>query len=324
MTNIGLFALQTTPAAAAGIEPTTTSPSDARGILDRAVVFQLELSRLGVRRKVASGAVQTDADRELLHVSKEIIESEELQAIARFDGDLRKFVASRASGPAFLNRGGFHLLALALVESTYDKITRRLATRSELVTKFANVYEERKDETRARLGSLGADVEYPSLDRVLRSFGARVRILTFDTPASLEGIRRDIFESERTKAAGEWAEALDECRGVLRAAFADLVAHLAERLTPDEATGKKRIFKDSLVRNFSEFAQTFSARNIADDRQLAALVQRAADVMAGVEAGELRTNDALRQAVAASMRDIKATADAMVSEAPTRRYSDED
>lgn len=324
MTNIGLFAnLQTTPAAAAGTEATTTSASDARSMLDRAIVLQLELSRLGVRRKVNSGAISTDADKELIHVSKEIIESEELQAIARFDGDLRKFIASRASGPAFLNRGGFHLLALAMVESTDDEITRRLASRADLVTRFVQVYEQRADQTRARLGSLAADVEYPSVDRVLRSFGARVRYLAFDTPASLQGIKREIFDREREKAAGEWAEALDECRGVLRAAFADLVDHLADRLTPDPESGKKRIFKDSLVRNFAEFAQTFSARNIADDQQLAALVDRAAAVMAGLDAKDLRTDDALRASVAASMREIKANADAMVIDAPTRRYSDE-
>jgi hypothetical protein len=311
------------PDTGSGAGPATIEPrADAARLFQNAVILQLELSRLGVRRKVSSEAVTSAAAPELLHVSKSILDSDELKAIGSAHSDMRKFVAGRASGPAFLNRGGFHLLALALVQSTDAELERRTAEIADLVERFLLVYEQRAAETRARLGSLapGAD-EYPPLDVVRRAFGVRWRYLSFETPSTLQGIKREIFDCEREKAAAEWSAALDECKQVLRSAFADLVEHLADRLAADD--GKPRKFKDSLVKNFDEFAATFAARNIADDRELADLVERARGVMAGVSAKDLRTEEALRAAVARSMADLKRDIEPLIVDRPSRMYSDE-
>lgn len=292
-----------------------------QSIFARAVCVQLATSRLGTRRKVDTGDITTDADRDLLHVSADILQSPELTAIKVHDRTMQEFLRNRASGPA-LFKGGVHLIALALVEDTDAEITRRLDAREALVTAFLAVYEKQRDATAAKLGGLADRVTWPTLARVRDSFAASIRYLAMDTPQTLKGIKAEIFERERVKAEREWGEAMIECRQVLRAAFADLVEHLAERLAPAESGGKPKVFRDSLIGNFDEFVKTFTARNIADDDQLADLVRQAQTVMRGVSAQDLRDQEALRAAVARSMADIKDAIDPLVAEKPTRAYNE--
>lgn len=312
------------PPAAPAVLPGTNEPIAQASIFARAVCVQLALSRLGTRRKLDPGATMntegTDAD--LLHLSAEILKSPELEAIRRHDRETSEYLRGRASGPA-LFKGGVYLIALELLEATDRTLNARLAERADLVAVFVGAYSQRKTETERKLGNLADRFTWPSLGRVASSFDAQIRYLMLDTPESLKGISSEIFERERAKAASEWAEALDECRQVLRSAFADLVGHLADRLAPGE-DGKRKIFRDSLVRNFSEFVDTFNARNIADDAQLADLVNRARDVMAGVSASDLRDAEFLRRDVAAKMAAIKTAIDPLVTEKPSRQYNDEE
>lgn len=301
---------------------TDAAPIERASIFKRAVCVQLQISRLGTRRKIDSGAVQTDADRELVHVSADILKAPELEAIKTHDRALAEYIKNLASGPAIF-KGGVYMVALSLIEQLDAEVMRRLATRAELVEKFLTVYETRRQQTSAQLASLADRVKWPTLDRVRASFDAEIRYLALDTPETLKGIKAEIFERERVKAEREWSAALDECRQVLRAAFADLVEHLADRLTPGE-NGKPKIFRDSLVKNMDEFLSTFQARNIADDAALAELVERARGVMRGVSAQDLRDQDALRAAVAMSMKDIKSAIDPLVTDRPSRAYNDEE
>jgi hypothetical protein len=299
------------------------APVEKASIFKRAVCVQLSLSRLGTRRKVDADTMnKSDADSDLLHVSAEILKSPELDAIKKHDRAMSELLRNRASGPA-LFKGGVFLLSLSLIEDTDRELLALLDERRGLVDRFVGAYLTRKTETELKLGSLAGSFEWPSLDRVRAAFDAQIRYLALDTPETLKGIKAEIFERERVKAEREWSAALDECRQVLRAAFADLVDHMAERLTAKD-DGKPKIFRDSLVKNFDEFCATFAARNIADDDDLADLVRRARDVMQGVTAQDLRGQDALRQSVAAKMAAIKTAIDPLVTDRPSRAYNEDE
>ncbi len=323
-----LFAAPASPPAyfteAPAVAPTVAGRAvEQESIFARAVCVQLALSRLGTRRKVNTDAIDTkDADADLMHVSAEILKSPELEAIRKHDRETSELLRSRASGPA-LFKGGVYLIALQLLENTDATLNARLREREDLVETFLGAYDKRQRETEQKLGTLADRFTWPSLARVRGSFDAKIRYLMLDTPQSLKGVSAAIFERERAKAEREWAEALDECKQVLRSAFADLVGHLADRLAPGE-DGKRKIFRNSLVKNFDEFVSTFSARNIADDAQLADLVQRARDVMTGVSADDLRDVDALRRDVAAKMAAIKTEIDPLVTDRPTRQYNEDE
>jgi len=99
--------------------------------------------------------------------------------------------------------------------------------------------------------------------------------------------------------------------------LAKLVSHLTERLT-DNGNGRK-VFRDSAVGNLVEFFEQFKALNIQSNADLDSLVDRAQRVVRGVEAQELRDNNALRQHVATQLTRVQSSIDAMLVDQPRRR-----
>lgn len=93
---------------------------------------------------------------------------------------------------------------------------------------------------------------------------------------------------------------------------------MADRLTPD-ASGKPKVFRDSLVANMAEYLETFPLRNVTSDDALAALVDQAREMLRGVSPKDLRSNEGLRDATARNMAEIKAALDAATT-TRTRQY----
>jgi phage tail tube protein FII len=116
----------------------------------------------------------------------------------------------------------------------------------------------------------------------------------------------------------------------MRAEMAELVAHMADKLKPD-AKGKPKIFRDTIVGNgeksygnITDFLATFEARNVTDDKELAALVKQAKGLLKGVDADSLRDDEKTKARVAKGMQAIKSTLDGMVTEKPNRSFQFED
>lgn len=286
-------------------------------VFARATVLQLQFRRLGTARKVSTDAVdvrgETDSrqtDKDLLGLTARILDSPELEAIRKHDGETARFIETRKAGPAFANQGGFHLIPNALKDEIDRWLATRTAERDTLIERFLTVFETRIEETRRRLGPVGGTVTYPTIGEARAAFGVTVRYMSFG------------FERDPAAAAAWRNEALTECRQALRAAFADVVSHWAERLEtgPD---GKTKTFRDSMVASMNDFVAGFSARNLADDGELAGLVAQARAIVSGVDASTLRKRDGLRAAVGRSMASIKAAADALLMDRPTRLYGDD-
>ncbi|MBN1772533.1 MAG: hypothetical protein JXB32_14785 [Deltaproteobacteria bacterium] len=296
-------------------------PMNDRGIFDRAVCLSLTVGCLGVRRKVPAASIQVDADKDLLHVSKAILESKELDTIKTLDGELRTWLAKRALPSPF--RRGTYLIPLGLVEQVDAKLAEYQENRRDLVAQFLAVYDHSVEDAKKRLNGLFDVTDYPSDERLRAAFYVDVRYLAFGVPEKLEGIRRDIFEREKAKAETQWREASEEVRQALRAGLADLVDHMVERLQGN-GDGKPKTFRDSLVGNMQEYLELFAPRNVTDDTQLAQLVGRCRNALDGVDADALRSSAAIRTKVREGMAQVQATLDTMVIDRPSRRIVLED
>ena len=290
-------------------------------IFNRAVLLLLELNRLGVNKKVPSAAAATaaGADPELVHVSKEILSAPSLKAIGSYQGEIKRMVRERSTQSPMFN-GGVYLLSNAMILDVDAKLQDAITYHDEvLVPAFMAEYESLKDAARVRLGSLFNLADYPPADRVRAKFVVRYQYLSVNTPETLTEIKAELFEREKSKAAAEWLDAMNECRNVLRVSFADLVDHMADRLSPD-ADGKRKVFRDSLVSNFRDFLTSFTAWNLTDDGELTVLVDQAKALLCGVDPDTLRKSDASRDYVAARIAEIKTRLDTMTMDRPTRRY----
>jgi hypothetical protein len=294
---------------------------NGHGLLDRAVCLSMTVGCLGTRRKVPAASIQVEADKDMLFVSKAILESKELDAIKTLDGEMRAWLGKRALPSPF--RRGTYLIPLALVEPVDARIAAYQEQRRGTVEQFLTVYDTAVSDAKQRLNGLFDASDYPGAEKVRAAFTVDVRYLAFGVPEKLESIRRDIFEREKAKAAASWREAGDEVRLALRAALAELVDHMVERLHGN-GDGKPKVFRDTLVTNVQEFLELFDARNVTDDGQLAEVVERCRSVLGGIDADALRASDAIRTKVRDGMTHVRAVLDTMVIDRPARRIVLED
>jgi hypothetical protein len=330
-TQVTLFPFTGLPAPTGG-EPTNhdnNGPGPVRVVIQdrgvdlakKTVCIKMRLSTMGNTRKVSTSQIEADADKDLLRVSKHLLDSAELKAIGRFDSEIRRFLYNICL-PFEI---GIHLLPIAALETVEDHLRQFAQDRQVLVTAFLSVYPSLCQDAAKRLRGLYNPADYPPVDDVAREFGLSWQYVSFGVPDQLKGISQEVWEQERDKAAQRMAEASSEIQQVLRQSMADLVAHMTERLKngPD---GKPLKFKQSTVSNLVDFLSNFSFRNVTDDHQLQDLVGRARELLQGVAADDLRTNGDMRTRVQQGMASLAADLDGMLMRSGGRkmRLADEE
>jgi hypothetical protein len=296
-------------------------------VFEKSLAYSLEIGRIGTVRKINSTTMQLkegygdQPDPSAIGVSKEIIQCSEFDAIQSRDGRIRADLARLALPAPF--RKGVYLIPLSLVQRVDDMVQAYQTEREALIEAFMTGYLDAINAARIRLGGVFNPADYPDAARVRSAFYVRASYLEMGLPGRLQEINPEIFQRERNAFSAKLESAADEIRLALRESFRDLVDHMADRLTPDPS-GKPRIFRDSLVLNLKGFLEDFNARNIADDTDLAALVDQARAALAGRTPEELRNAPMIRDQVQARMSEIKTALGNMITTRPGRKFSFEE
>lgn len=300
------------------------------GLMDKTVILQLALGSLGTRQKVkaraiaekgegvvaeAAAAVVVDADQAFLHVSKDILKSETLDAVRQHERAIRAYVKGN-SVPSFF-KGGMYLVRISSVSEIDAQLERMRHTREGLVEKFLAEYPTLVTKSKESLRGVYDEADYPALPTVRKAFTWETRFLTFNTPSSLKGISAEIFRRETAKMAATVQHATEEITQLLRTEAQGLMTHMLDRLTPGE-DGKPKVFRDSLVKNAAEFLRTFDARNVVDDAELSKVMGQVRSMLEGVDAEQLRKQEGLRESIRAQVGQIKLQLDGMVVAKPKR------
>ena len=304
------------PAGNSGGMPVAVPISDPGVDLARKTVcIKVRLSTMGNTRKVSTSQIEADADKDLLRVSKHLVDSAELKAIGRFDGEIRRFLYNIC----LPFEVGIHLLPIAALQTVEGRLRQFAEDRKQLVTAFIAAYPSLCQDAAKRLRGLYNPSDYPPVEDIAREFGFCWQYVSFGVPDQLKSISREVWEEEREKAAQRMAEASAEIQVVLRESMAKLVQHMADRLKegPD---GKPLRFKESTVSNLVEFLTNFEFRNVTDDKELQALAAQARLILQGVSADDLRTTGDLRVTVQQGMADIAAQLDTMLTRTGGRRF----
>ena len=303
-------------------------------LVDRAVFVSIRLGKPGVSKKIDSYRVSFDSeesdalgesrnkvDRDMITVSKKLINCKEYKKITKIDGTLKKFIRNRCS-PSLIRNGVF-LLSVALVESVDRKVREFKAARESAIETYGLVYDARVAEALERLGPEGNRADYPPWEKVKAMFTFDVQYLSFAAPTVLGNVSEEIFAREQRKVEAQFKNALEVQLQGLREGMAQLVTAMADRLTVGPG-GEKKVFHKSLIENMTDFLNVFDARNLADDRALAGIVDQAKMLLTGVDAKALRTDDEVRKDIAEGFSAIKAQLDSMVVETPGRAITFDD
>lgn len=281
----------------------------------KTVCIKVRLSTMGNTRKVSTSQIEADADKDLLRVSKHLLDSAELKAIGRFDGEVRRFLYNIC----LPFEVGIHLLPVAAIEVVEEKLRHFANQRQELVKAFLAAYPALCHEAAKRLRGLYNPADYPPTSDVEREFGFAWQYVSFGVPDQLKGISQEVWQQEREKAAQRMAEASSEIQQVLRETMAKLVQHMAERLKVGE-DGKPVRFKETTVSNLVEFLANFEFRNVTDDAELQGLVNQARTLLQGVEADDLRSTGELRALVQSGMEGLASQLDTMLTKTGGRKF----
>lgn len=118
--------------------------------------------------------------------------------------------------------------------------------------------------------------------------------------------------------AQRFEEAVRLAEQAFVAEFARLVSHLSERLSDDPA-GERRVFRDTVVSNLSQFFDRFRQLNVQSNQDFDDLVGRAQDLVQGVRPQDLRDNDGLRQHVAREMAVVQSQLEGLMVDRPRRQ-----
>jgi hypothetical protein len=281
----------------------------------KTVFIKLHLGLLGNSRKVSSSQVEVDADKALIRVSKNLLDSPELQAIRSLDGDIRRYLYDTCL-PFDV---GIHLLPLGLIEAVDERLREFKAQRDELVDAFLLAYPRLCQEAAVRLRTLYNPTDYPPVEEVRGCFSLSWQYISYGVPEQLGEISARIFETEREKAAEAMSQACDEIQQVMRASLLEMVNHLRDRLA-DQPDGKPQRLRESTVQKLREFLTTFNLRNVVDDQELKEQVERAQALLEGVSTDELRNMPLVRASVREGMANIAAQMDVLVNDRVSRKF----
>lgn len=293
----------------------TLDSLDASVLTDAATFLKVSFHRVGVKRKLRESEkaeITVDADKELVHVHKDLLDCDEYRAIVSHDN--QTYAQLRAMTlPATGMGHGTYVCPLAILEDVIAMLRTCETNRTKLIKEFCLVYPDEVKRSKRRLRSLFDDGDYPSIEQVRASFAISWRLLQLTVPTNIPAKLR-VDEEFKMREAME--ETVASCRTALRVGFAKIVGRMAERLEDPE-----RIFRDTLVENMIAFMDSFDKLNLTRDGELAGLVTRARTLLGKVDAADLRTDMELREKIAVGMARIEKALDPLLTERPLRKMT---
>lgn len=282
------------------VAPTATSvPS----ISSAAMLVELSISVwTGIKKdKKASQDVeaQNGADTGVAKVSKKLLgDCAELKAVQDFTANVRTGIHYDMTMP--WSNSGLRLLPTSKYFKYHQTMTALQAEWQKLVDAFLAAYDWEAAQAQAKLGSLFARDEYPTMEKLREKFRFNLNYI----PMPEAGDWRVDMEKETRDALAEHYQKFyhDQTQRSVMATWAvaaEALSAMSDRLA-DPAEGEKankngsKVFRDSLVENMMAAIDKLEEFNLTNDPTMRQMKQRLASIMAGVTPDALREDRAFR------------------------------
>lgn len=301
-------------------EENTTVEQTASELRQTMGAVKLSFSWLGTQRKLSDAQTKQAADTfhaatDLVTASKRLIDTK--------NTTYRVLTTLKSQASAYWRsmtlpypQEGVRLIKQADI-GAFEARMREY--KEQLVVAAANLqleYEALKVAAREKLGDLYNPNDYPpSLEGV---FDLRWEYPPVDPPNYLMTFNPELYQQEQQRVQHRFETAVVMAENAFAEQLQDMIAHLIERLT-DEPDGTKKTFKASAIENFKEFYENFRSMNVRSNAQLDNLIERATNIVSGVDVKDLRKNSNLRQNLTQQMGEVKTALDNLITNAPRRR-----
>jgi len=278
-------------------------------IFEKGCVVQLTVCMWRATKKIDKERLaEMTHNYEWLTATKKLVDPCALKPINKAGNAARTYLAG-VSLPFPIN--GMVFVPKDLITGVDDRLHEFRTDFMNRVGKFVSEYESLRSSAIAYLGDLFSELDYP-VD-VRERFSFVWRFINLDVPNGRFGVLTpEIYEREKQKFLETMEEARELAVQSLREEFSGLVERICDRFT-DSETGKPKVFKNATVSNFYEYFETFKHRNIFNDEELAGLVNRAQEVLAGANPDVIRSSASLRDSIREGMAQIDTSMEELLS-----------
>jgi len=229
-----------------------------------------------------------------VEVQKVLLKSPELEAIRSFDGKTRNLVkAFTLRSP--LNCHGIYLIPHGTITMAAEFLEGRKEEREELIEAFMAVYDAQIDEAEGRLGDAFDRSQYPSHMGMRAKFRMTYKLRDIGLSKSLETIDEVIAAQQQQEAANDLQELHSDLANMLRGEFMEVLGRVLKALEPPKEGQKKPAFTKSAAKAFTMFFELFDSKNICDDKDAAAIVQKAKKIVE-LKPGKIMDSEVFRTA----------------------------
>lgn len=245
---------------------------------------------------------QNGADTGVAKVSKKLLgDCAELKAVQDFTANVRTGIHYAMTMP--WSNSGLRLLPTAKYFDYTKTMTALEADWWKLVETFLAAYDWEAAQAQAKLGSLFARDEYPTVEKLREKFRFSVNYIPMpeagDWRVDMQAEAREVltahyekFYSEQTQRAvtATWTVA------------AEALTAMSDRLADPDAGGKankngSKVFRDSLVENMLDAIDKLEVFNLTGDQTMQTMQKRLRQLMDGVTPDALREDRDYRLAV---------------------------
>lgn len=281
---------------------------------------KLSFSWLGTQRKLSE--VQTKQAADTFHAATDLVTASK-RLIDTKNSTYRTLTALKSQASAYWRsmtlpypQEGVRLIKQSDVAAFEDKMREFKEQLAAAASNLQLEYESIKEAAREKLGDLFNPADYPpTLEGV---FEIKWEYPPVEPPNYLMTFNPELYAQEQSRIQQRFETAVMMAEEAFAEQLQEMIAHLVERLT-DEPDGTKKTFRASAVENFKEFYDNFRRMNVRSNAQLEGLIQRANDLVAGVDVADLRKNADLRQNLSQQMNTVKTALDNLITNAPRRR-----
>lgn len=291
-------------------------------ILRDVMLFTLSVHKWGNRtvlsKKEKTDEVQTKdgVDKDELHITKRLLKSPKLDAVAKTLDAAQAWCISRSMISNI--RKGVYLVKRSMIEEFEAKLEEVNNTVvKEKMPEFLKDYDDCKKESKKRLGVLFSEEDYPSKPALQSAYYMEWNWFGLSVPDELP---EEVRKREVVKLKETYRQAAEEAKYALREGLKKLVAHAVERLEVKSGQEPKVLRDKSLVGNFKEFFDTFSARDLTNDVELAKAMESARKVVDKFDPDAVRESVDVRNEVAAQFDKVNKQLDDLLVDRPVRKF----
>lgn len=251
-------------------------------------------------------------DANYIHVSKDIIDRNEIRNINKRIGTLKSYMRTRCVPTTFL-ASGWYMLPKKFINDMDAAVISTQNDVAVLLEKFGERYPAMIEAAKLKLGPHFNQNDYPPFDVLKNQWSVDAQWRDLRVPSMLATVNKEILKREQEKVKLQFADTAQEIRDALRVGFTRMVSEFSSKLGTDTETGKPKVFQKQRVTKLLEFVDNFDgARDLTNDFELQKLVKQARALIIGVDPKSLRKDDALRTSIEAGFKNIAEEASKLV------------